>query len=586
MAPALRGYAESGGHEFSIDPVADVARCGVSEGQRATGRVRSVSANRSAVTLVIEDADGEPRTGGLPVKRESRRAASADHRDLAPSVLIEHTLRGREGRLADGGALVVETGVHTGRSPDDKFVVRHGELADEIWWGSINQPMPPDAFARLHADVVDYLAGKDRYLMDLSVGADPEFNLPVRLITESAWSALFARNLFLPGRGDDVAGSGGWTILHAPQLQADPDRHQTASVTGIAIDFEWRRVLIAGTQYAGEIKKAIFTVMQGTLPRQGVATMHCSANEGRDGRTALFFGLSGTGKTTLSTDPERRLIGDDEHGWSERGIFNFENGSYAKTIGLSAEAEPDIFRAAQRFGSVLEHVVLDPDTRSPRFDDDSLTENTRAAYPLAFLDPEAGGSGEHPSKILFLSADAFGVLPPLARLTRDQALYWFLSGYTSKLAGTERGVTTPSATFSACFGAPFLPLPPVRYASLFGEQLDRHGSEVWLVNTGWTGGPYGTGERMPIGLTRAAVSAILDGSLVDVPMDIDPVFGFAMPRSAPNIPDALLRPRDTWPDAARYDATAARLARDMVENFENFTDSAPAAVRTAGPVSQ
>jgi phosphoenolpyruvate carboxykinase (ATP) len=585
MAPALRGYVETGGHKFSTGPAADVAQSGVSSGQRATGRVRSVSANRSAVTLVIEDADGEPRTGGLPVKRESRRTASADQRNLAPSVLVEHTLRGQEGRLADGGALVVQTGVHTGRSPDDKFVVRHGELAEEIWWGSVNQPMAADAFARLHADVVDYLAGKNRYLMDLSAGADPEFNLPVRLITESAWSALFARNLFLPGRGDDAAG-GGWTILHAPRLQADPDRHQTASVTGIAIDFEWRRVLIAGTQYAGEIKKAIFTVMQGTLPRQGVATMHCSANEGRDGRTALFFGLSGTGKTTLSTDPERRLIGDDEHGWSERGIFNFENGSYAKTIGLSAEAEPDIFRAAQRFGSVLENVVLDPDTRSPRFDDDALTENTRAAYPLAFLDPEAGGSGEHPSKILFLSADAFGVLPPLARLTRDQALYWFLSGYTSKLAGTERGVTEPSATFSACFGAPFLPLPPMRYASLFGERLDRHGSEVWLVNTGWTGGAYGTGKRMPIGLTRAAVSAILNGSLDDVPMDIDPVFGFAMPRSAPDIPDGLLRPRGTWPDAAEYDVTAARLARDMVENFANFTDSAPEAVRAAGPVSR
>jgi phosphoenolpyruvate carboxykinase (ATP) len=548
------------------------------------GRVKIVSAGRSAVTLVIENADAEPDTGGLLVKSESRRTASIDHRNLAPSVLIEQTIRRGEGRLADAGALVVDTGVHTGRSPEDKFVVRHGELADEIWWGSVNQPMSPDAFARIHADVVDNLAGKDHFVMDLSVGADPEFNLPVRLVTESAWSALFARNLFLPGRGDDAAG--GWTVLHAPQLQADPDRHETASVTGIAIDFEWRRVVIAGTQYAGEIKKAIFTVMQGTLPRHGVATMHCSANEGRDGRTALFFGLSGTGKTTLSTDPQRRLIGDDEHGWSERGIFNFENGSYAKTIGLSAEAEPDIFRAAQRFGSVLENVVLDPATRSPRFDDDSLTENTRAAYPLAFLDPEAGGSGEHPSKILFLSADAFGVLPPLARLTRDQALYWFLSGYTAKLAGTERGVTTPSATFSACFGAPFLPLPPMQYASLFGERLDRHGSEVWLVNTGWTGGPFGTGKRMPIGLTRAAVAAILDGSLDDVPMDIDPVFGFAMPRSAPGIPDALLRPRDTWPDAAQYDATAAGLARDLVENFANFADSVPEAVRAAGPASR
>jgi phosphoenolpyruvate carboxykinase (ATP) len=545
-----------------------------------------VSAVHRTVTLVIEEADSGPNASSAPVTRQARRTAKVDHRDLASGVLIEHAIRRGEGRLADSGALVVETGTHTGRSPQDKFVVRHGELADEIWWGSVNQPMSPDAFARFHADVVEYLAGKDRYLMDLSVGADPRFNLPVQLVTDGAWSALFARNLFLPGRGGDEAATERWTVLHAPQLQADPVRHETASATGIAIDFEWRRVLIAGTQYAGEIKKAIFTVMQGSLPRHGVATMHCSANEGRDGSTALFFGLSGTGKTTLSTDPQRRLIGDDEHGWSERGIFNFENGSYAKTIGLSAEAEPDIYRAAQRFGSVLENVVLDPDTRRPRFDDDSLTENTRAAYPLAFLDPEAGGIGRHPSKILFLSADAFGVLPPIVRLSRDQALYWFLSGYTAKLAGTERGVTTPSATFSACFGAPFLPLPPMRYASLFGERLDRHGSQVWLVNTGWTGGPYGTGTRMPIALTRAAVAAILDGSLDDVPMDVDPVFGFTVPRSAPGIPGALLRPRETWPNAGAYDATAARLARDLKENFANFADSAPVAVRAAGPVSQ
>ena len=515
-----------------------------------------MSVGRRAVTLVIEEADSGPNAGSAPVMRQSRTTASLDHRDLAPGVLIERAIRRGEGRLADSGALVVETGTHTGRSPEDKFVVRHGELADEIWWGSVNQPMSPDAFARFHADVIEYLAGKERYLMDLSAGTDPEFNLPVHLVTDSAWSALFARNLFLPGHGGDGAAAAGWTVLHAPQLKADPVRHETASTTGIAIDFEWRRVLIAGTQYAGEIKKAIFTVMQGSLPRHGVATMHCSANEGRDGSAALFFGLSGTGKTTLSTDPQRRLIGDDEHGWSERGIFNFENGSYAKTIGLSAEAEPEIFRAAQQFGSVLENVVLDPDTRRPRFEDDSLTENTRAAYPLAFLDPEAGGTGGHPSKILFLSADAFGILPPVARLSRDQALYWFLSGYTAKLAGTERGVTTPSATFSACFGAPFLPLPPMRYASLFGERLDRHGSEVWLVNTGWTGGPYGTGKRMPIALTRAAVAAILDGSLDDVPMDVDPVFGFAVPRSAPGIPGALLHPRDTWPDAEEYDVTA------------------------------
>ena len=541
-----------------------------------------MSARGTAVSGVTVDSMSRSQAGDTSVRPRSQMS-SADYRNLASAELIEHAIRRDEGRFADSGALVVETGAHTGRSPEDKFVVRHGGLADKIWWGSVNQPMAPDAFALLHADIVDHLAGNDRFLMDLSAGADPDFTLPVRLVTEYAWSALFARNLFLPRREDDGRGGEDWTILHAPRFQADPDRHQTASDSAIAIDFEWRRVLIAGTEYAGEIKKAIFTVMQGILPERGVATMHCSANEGRDGSTALFFGLSGTGKTTLSTDPERRLIGDDEHGWSERGIFNFEGGSYAKTIGLSAEDEPDIFRAAQRFGTVLENVVLDPDTRRPRFDDDSLTENTRAAYPLAFLDPEAGEMGSHPSKILFLSADAFGVLPPVARLTRDQALYWFLSGYTSKLAGTERGVTSPESTFSACFGAPFLPLPPMRYATLLGERLDRHGPDVWLVNTGWTGGPHGVGTRMPIGLTRAVVAAILDGSLDGAAMDVDPVFGFAMPRSAPGVPDALLRPRETWPDAGEYDATAARLARDMAANFADFAETAPAAVRAAGP---
>ena len=541
-----------------------------------------MSARSSVVGIVPPESASERREHRASVPAVPRKA-SVEYRNLAPSELIEHAIRRGEGKLADSGAFVVETGLHTGRSPDDKFIARHGELADNIWWGSVNQPMAPDAFSLLHADIVNHLAGNDRYLMDLSAGSDAAYTLPVRLVTESAWSALFAHNLFLPGREDDDRGGEGWTILHAPRFQAVPDLHQTGSATGIAIDFEWRRVLIAGTEYAGEIKKAIFTVMQGILPERGVATMHCSANEGRDGSTALFFGLSGTGKTTLSTDPERRLVGDDEHGWSERGIFNFEGGSYAKTIGLSARDEPEIFRAAQQFGAVLENVVLDPDSRRPRFDDASLTENSRAAYPLEFLDPMAGGTAAHPSKILFLSADAFGVLPPVARLTRDQALYWFLSGYTSKLAGTERGVTTPSATFSACFGSPFLPLPPMRYATLFGDRLERHGSQVWLVNTGWTGGPFGVGERMPIGLTRAVVSAILDGSLDGAPVDIDPVFGIAIPRSVPGVPDTLLRPRETWSDAGNYDVTAQKLARDLEANFEHFAGTAPASVRAAGP---
>lgn len=517
----------------------------------------------------------------LSHRRHTRWGAGVEYHNLSAVELIEHAIRRGEGEFSDTGALVVQTGIHTGRSPRDKYVVQHGPLADEIWWGDVNRPMSPDAFSLLHADIVAYLAGGDRYRQDLSAGASPAFNLPVRLVSESDWSTLFAHNLFLPPDPGAAGEFTGWTIFHAPRFEADPARHGTSSSTAIAIDFEWRRVLICGTRYAGEIKKAIFTVMQGILPGQGIATMHCSANEGTHGDSALFFGLSGTGKTTLSTDPKRRLIGDDEHGWSEIGIFNFEGGSYAKTIDLSAEREPEICQAARRFGAVLENVVLERESRQPLFSDDSLTENTRAAYPLAFLDPRAGGIGAHPSKVIFLTADAFGVLPPLARLTRDQALYWFLTGYTSKLAGTERGITTPSATFSACFGSPFLPLPPMRYASLFGQRLDQHQSEVWLVNTGWTGGPYGTGERMPLAVTRAIITAILNGEL-DAHGDIDPVFGFGVPRIVPNVPANLLHPRETWQDPVAYDALAGQLARDMSANFAQFPD-APSAVRAAGP---
>lgn len=518
----------------------------------------------------------------LPDRDQARWSTGVEYRDLNAAELIEHAVRRDEGMLSDRGAFVVQTGVHTGRSPKDKFVVQHGPLADQIWWGSVNQPMSPEAFALLHSDIIEHLARGDRYRLDLSVGASAEFNLQVRVVSESAWSALFARNLFLPPRGNPVEEFTGWTIFHAPYFEADPARHETASSTAIAIDFEWRRILICGTRYAGEIKKAVFTVMQGVLPPQDIATMHCSANESADGDVALFFGLSGTGKTTLSTDPARRLIGDDEHGWSESGIFNFEGGCYAKTIGLSAESEPEIYEAAGRFGSVLENVVLDPESRQPQFEDDSLTENTRAAYPLSFLNGGAGGLGSHPRKLIFLTADAFGVLPPLARLTRDQALYWFLTGYTSKLAGTERGVTTPSATFSACFGSPFLPLPPMRYAALLGEKLDLHRSEVWLVNTGWTGGPYGIGERIPLSVTRAIVNAVLDGALDGDAVTIDPTFGFSIPQAVPGVPDALLRPRDGWANTTAYDSAARQLARDMVANFEQFSDVA-AAVRAAGP---
>lgn len=509
--------------------------------------------------------------------------AGRDFRNLAPAALIEHALRAEESQLSANGALVVRTGAYTGRSPQDKYVVRHGPLERQIWWGDVNHELEPEAFDQLHADVVAHLARTDRYQMDLSAGADPEINLPIRLVTESAWSALFASNLFLPAQPPGARTTDAWTILHAPHFTADPSRHGTTSSVAIAIDFAARCVVIAGSRYAGEIKKSVFTVLQAILPERGIATMHCSANAGANGDPALFFGLSGTGKTTLSIQPGRRLIGDDEHGWSDRGIFNFEGGSYAKTINLSPEAEPEIYRASQRFGSVLENVVLDPTTREPRFDDDSLTENTRAAFPLTFLDPEAGGTAGHPTQILFLSADAFGVLPPIARLSRDQALYWFLSGYTSKLAGTERGVTTPEATFSACFGSPFLPLPPVRYADLLGERIDRHGSQVWLINTGWAGGPYGVGQRMPIALTRAAVAAVLDRVFDDVATDVDPVFGFAVPQAVPGLPQEVLRPRESWADADAYDVTAASLAGDFARNFAQFAGSVPQAVRQAGP---
>ncbi|MFN8663101.1 MAG: phosphoenolpyruvate carboxykinase (ATP) [Thermomicrobiales bacterium] len=517
-----------------------------------------------------------------PRQHPARPRCPVAYRDLPPAALIEHAIIRGEGVLADQGALSVTTGEHTGRSPKDKYLVRQGALAREIWWGDVNQPMSVEAFTALRSDIQEHLAQHDSYHANLSVGADPAYALPVRLHSENAWSALFAHNLLLGG-GDTAQGDE-WTIWHAPTMAARPDRHQTRSSTAIAMSFDERAVLIAGTRYAGEIKKAMFTVMNGWLPPRGVLPMHCSANEGPQGDTALFFGLSGTGKTTLSTGGGRRLIGDDEHGWSDAGIFNFEGGCYAKTIGLSAESEPDIYRAAQQFGSVLENVVLDPATRSPQFEDDSRTENTRAAFPLQYLDPDAGGTGTHPRNIIFLSADAYGVLPPVARLSRDQALYWFLSGYTSKLAGTERGVTDPEATFSPCFGGPFLPLPPQTYARLLGERLDKTGSAVWLVNSGWSGGSIGTGQRMPIALTRAVVAAILSGAAADVATIADPTFGFAVPTAIPGVPDALLQPRASWADTERFDATSARLAREMAENFGQFAAGVPAHLRDAGPV--
>jgi phosphoenolpyruvate carboxykinase (ATP) len=426
--------------------------------------------------------------------------------------------------------------------------------------------------------------GKPLYVQDCFAGADPQYRLPIRIITEYAWHSLFARNLFIvdPAAGAPLEPQ--FTVIDVPTFKADPPRHGSRSEVVIAMNFAKRLVLIAGTSYAGEIKKSIFTTLNYLLPLRGVLSMHCSANVGPAGDVALFFGLSGTGKTTLSSDPERGLIGDDEHGWTDRGVFNFEGGCYAKTIKLSAEAEPQIYATTRRFGTVLENVVYDESTRRLNLDDDRFTENTRAAYPIAFIDNAIpGGQGAHPRNIVMLTADAFGVLPPIARLTPAGAMYHFLSGYTAKVAGTEKGVTEPKATFSTCFGAPFLPLPPGRYAKLLGQKIARHDAKVWLVNTGWTGGPYGVGARMKIGFTRAMIRAALAGALDTVPYDPDRVFNLDVPRACPDVPSEVLQPRSTWSSQADYDAQANRLAKMFAENFKNFAADVAPEVRAAGP---
>ena len=503
----------------------------------------------------------------------------------APAELVEHAVRRHEGVLTRDGSFAAITTPHTGRSPDDKFVVREPSTEDHLWWGKVNVPFDEEHFDRLRADVVEHLNGRDLYVRDVYCGADPEYRLQVRVISPNAWQSLFVHNMFIqPGRGGREDFDPGFTVLHAPELQADPERHGTRSGTFIVLNFAAREVLIGGTRYAGEIKKSVFTVMNYVLPRRGVLPMHCSANVGDDGDVALFFGLSGTGKTTLSADPERALIGDDEHGWSERGVFNFEGGNYAKVIRLSAEGEPLIYGASRRFGAILENVVVDPATRAADFDDDSITENTRSSYPIRFI-PGAVRSGMagHPRHVVFLTADAFGVLPPIAKLSREQAMYHFLSGYTAKVAGTERGVKEPKAAFSTCFGAPFLPLPPAVYATMLGERLAEHDAQCWLVNTGWTGGPFGEGSRMALSHTRAMVHATLRGRLDATETRVDPVFGLHVPVHVAGVPDDVLDPRRTWKDAAAYEAQAAKLAGMFRENFEKYADTVSEDVRGAGP---
>jgi phosphoenolpyruvate carboxykinase (ATP) len=499
--------------------------------------------------------------------------------------LYEHALRRSEGQLTSRGAFVAITAPHTGRSPNDKFVVDEPSSRGRIWWDK-NKPLSEAHFDRLFADVRAHLNSLDEvFVQDLFGGADSAYRLPVRFVTPNAWHALFVRNMFIRPGVPDLAGfDPGFTVYHAPEMQADPAVHGTRTGTFIVLNFARRVALIGGTRYAGEMKKSIFTVLNYLLPLRGVLSMHCSANVGAAGDTAIFFGLSGTGKTTLSADPHRRLIGDDEHGWSDSGVFNFEGGCYAKAIRLSPAGEPEIYAATQMFGTVLENCVLDPHTRLIDFDSDRITENTRASYPIDFIpNHEPSGNGGHPTNIVFLTADAYGVMPPIARLTAEQAMYQFLAGYTAKVAGTERGVTEPTATFSACFGAPFLPLHPGEYAKMLGERIAKHHARVWLVNTGWTGGPYGTGHRMKLGFTRAMVTAALSGQLDHAAYVKEPVFGFEVPSKVPGVPSDLLAPRTTWADPAGYDAQAAKLAEMFRKNFAPFADQVSAAVAGAGP---
>lgn len=504
------------------------------------------------------------------------------YRNLYPAQLVEAAVRRGEGQLASRGSLVAGTGKCTGRSPKDKFTVKDAITADKVDWGKVNLPFSPEKFDALYVRVVDYLKNKELFVQDLFCGADPRYRLPIQVMNEYAWHNLFVRQLFLrPTPPELKTHKPEFTILSAPGFKAEPRRDGTNSEVFVLVNFTRQLVLIGGTEYAGEMKKSIFGVMNFILPQRGVFPMHCSANIGEDNVTALFFGLSGTGKTTLSADPARHLIGDDEHGWSTDGVFNFEGGCYAKCIHLSEKNEPQIWNALG-FGAVLENVVLDPVTREPNYDDDSKTENTRAAYPVEHIaNAVIPGLGGHPRNVVFLTADAFGVLPPVSRLTPEQAMYHFMSGYTAKVAGTEAGVTEPQATFSTCFGAPFMPLPPRIYAQMLRTRLLEHHAQCWLVNTGWQGGPYGVGKRMSLPYTRAMVDALVEGKLANVQFEIEPSFGLSIPKSVPGVPPELLNPRNSWKDKTAYDKMASDLSDRFAKNFEQF-DAAPE-VREAGP---
>ena len=529
---------------------------------------------------IIEDVRGQ-----VDLSEHGIEVGKVVHHNPTVALLYSHAIAHGDGRLAEGGPLVVDTGKHTGRSPNDKFVVREPGSEDRIWWGKVNRDLPEERFDGLREKVTSFLSGEELYVVDAFAGADPAHRLALRVITYSPWHALFAKTLFIDPTDEElVEHEPQAVVLHAPQVEADPAEDGTRSGTFVVLHPGRMEVLIGGTFYAGEIKKSIFTLMNDRLPLDGVLPMHCSANVDDEGRVAVFFGLSGTGKTTLSADPERHLIGDDEHGWSEEGIFNVEGGCYAKVIRLSPEAEPQIYKTTRSWGTVLENVVVD-DRGVLDLDDDSKTENTRAAYKLEQISNALPAKrAGHPSAVVFLTADAFGILPPIARLSREQAMFYFLSGFTAKLAGTEIGVTEPQPTFSACFGAPFLPQPPSVYAHMLGEKLDEHPHvSVWLVNTGWTGGPFGEGERMPIKATRALLKAALTGELEGSEYRTDGLFGFEVPVAVPGVSSSLLDPRSTWADPEAYDRKARELARMFRDNFEQFADAAGEAIAQAGP---
>ena len=506
------------------------------------------------------------------------------HWNLSIPDLYEYSLRRGESELAAGGGLVVTTGEYTGRSPKDKFIVDEPENSRNIWWGPVNNKISQNHFNTMQNRVLAYMQNKEVFVQDCYAGADPNYRIKVRVVTEQAWHSLFAQNMFInPDQKELENFEPDFTVLHAPKLRAIPAMDGTRSEVFVMLNFAEQLILVGGSHYTGEIKKTIFSVLNYLLPAENVLPMHCSANIGKNGDTAIFFGLSGTGKTTLSSDPTRTLIGDDEHGWSSNGVFNFEGGCYAKAINLSKEAEPEIHAASLRFGTVLENVVLDARTKHPNFDDDSLTENTRSSYPLSYIPGTSEtGMGGHPKNIVMLTADAFGVLPPISQLTADQAMYHFLSGYTARLAGTERGVDEPQATFSTCFGAPFLPRHPTVYARLLGEKIQKHGAKCWLVNTGWSGGAYGVGERMKIAHTRAMIRAAVEGELASSSVVKDPNFGLLIPEQVPDVPPQVLIPKDTWSDKKLYDSAARDLAKRFQTNFVQFEESVSKEVKAAG----